>query len=54
MVEAIEIGPKLVWRDLLNSSFIFLLNVNFENLIVGLHVYIISSMLTKFQEDQNQ
>ena len=33
-------------------SYIFLLGVNFENLIVGLYVLIISSMLAKFQENQ--
>ena len=30
----------------------FLLSVNFENLTVGLHVFIVSSMFEKFQEDQ--
>ena len=33
--------------------FIFkLLDVNFENLIVGLHILIISSLLAKFQENK--
>ena len=31
---------------------IYLLDVNFENLTIILHVLIISSMLTKFQKDQ--
>ena len=39
-------------RNLPNSSYIFLLDVNFENLTIGLYVFIISSMLAKFQEDQ--
>ena len=34
------------------SLFIFLLDVNFENLIIGLYVFIIFSTLVKFQEDQ--
>ena len=33
-------------------SYIFLLDVNCETLTIGLLVFIISSMLTKFQEDQ--
>ena len=33
-----------------NSSYIFILSVNFENSIVGLHVFLISFMLTKFQD----
>ena len=39
-------------RNSTNSSYIFILSVNFENLIVKLHVLIISLMLTKFQENQ--
>ena len=35
-----------------NSANIFLLDVNFENLIVGMYVLIISSMLAKYQKDQ--
>ena len=35
-----------------NSSYIFLLDVNFENLIIELHVFIISFMFAKFQEYQ--
>ena len=38
-------------RNPLNSSYNFLLDVNFENLTIGLHL-IISSILVKFQEDQ--
>jgi len=38
-------------RNPLNSSYNFLLNVNFKNLTIGLHL-IISSILVKFQEDQ--
>ena len=34
------------------KSFFFLLDVNFENLIVELYVLIISSMIANFQEDQ--
>ena len=30
----------------------FLFNVNFENIIIGLHVFIIFSILTNFQEYQ--
>ena len=33
-------------------SYIFLLDVNFETLTIELHVFIISFMLTKFQENQ--
>ena len=36
----------------LNSYYYFLLDVNFENLIVELYVLIISSMIANFQEDQ--
>ena len=39
-------------RNPLNYSFIFILSVNLENLIVGLHVLIISFMLAKFQENK--
>ena len=39
-------------RNLINSSYIFILSVNFENLTVRLHVLITSLMLTKFQENQ--
>ena len=35
-----------------NSSCIFLLSENFENLTVELHVLILFFMLAKFQEDQ--
>ena len=44
---------KLIWRETpLNSSYIFLLDMNFENIIIGLHVLIISSMHEKYQENQ--
>ena len=39
-------------RNPTNSSYIFVLNVNFENLTIRLYVFIISLMLTKFQENQ--
>ena len=39
-------------RNPSNLSYIFILNVKFENLTVGLYVLIISFMLAKFQEDQ--
>ena len=35
-----------------NLSYIFILSVKFENLTIGLHVFIIFFMLAKFQEDQ--
>ena len=39
-------------RNPSNLSYIFILNVKFENLTVGLHVLIISFMLAKFQKNQ--
>ena len=39
-------------RNPTNSSYIFILSVNFENLTVKLHILITSKMLTKFQENQ--
>ena len=39
-------------RNPTNSSYIFVLNVNFENLTVRLYILITSLMLTKFQENQ--
>ena len=39
-------------RNTTNSSYIFILNVNFENLTTKLHVPIKSLMLTKLQENQ--
>ena len=39
-------------RNPSNVFYIFLLNVNFENLIIGLYILIIFSILTKFQEDK--
>ena len=38
---------KLVWRNPSNSLYIFLLDMNFENPIVVLHILIISSILAK-------
>ena len=35
-----------------NSSYIFIVSVNFENLTVRLHVLITFKILTKFQENQ--
>ena len=39
-------------KNLSNFLYIFILSINFENLIVGLHVLSIFFMLIKFQEDQ--
>ena len=39
-------------RNPTNSSYFFVLNVNFENLTVRLYVLITSLILTKFQENQ--
>ena len=39
-------------RNFSNFFNNFLLDVNFENLTIRLHVFIISSMLTKFQENK--
>ena len=39
-------------RNSINSSSIFILSVNFENLTVRLHVLITSLMLTEFQKNQ--
>ena len=39
-------------RNPTNSSYIFILSVNFENLTVRLHVLITFKILTKFQENQ--
>ena len=35
-----------------NSSYIFILSVNFENLTVRLHIFITFLRLIKFQENQ--
>jgi len=43
---------KLVWRDFINSSYISILNVNFENLTIRLYVLIIFFIFAKFQEVQ--
>ena len=37
-------------KNSLNFADIFLLDVNFENLIIQLYVFIIFSILAKFQE----
>ena len=42
---SLEKNPK-------NSSYIFILNVNFKNLTIGLHILIISFMLSNFQKDK--
>ena len=47
----ISLQPSLE-RNPTNSSYIFVLNVNFENLTVRLYVLITSLILTKFQENQ--
>ena len=47
----ISLQPSLE-RNPTNSSYIFVLNVNFENLTVRFYVFITSLMLTKFQENQ--
>ena len=39
-------------RNPSNVFYIFLLNVNFKNLIIGLYILIIFFILTKFQEDK--
>ena len=36
----------------LNSIYIYILDVNFENITVKLHILIISFMFAKFQRDQ--
>ena len=38
-------------RNPSNFSYIFLLDVKFENITIGLHGLIISSMLENFQEN---
>ena len=40
-------------KNFLYSSYIILLDVNFENLIIELHVLIISSILAEFQKKLN-
>ena len=39
-------------RNPSNSSYIFIMSMNFVNLALGLYVLIISFMLAKFQEGQ--
>ena len=41
-------------RNHTNSSYIFILSVNFENLTVKLHVLITSLMLPNFKKIKNQ
>ena len=43
MITSLERNPS-------NSSYIFLLGVNFENITVELHVFIICFMLAKFKK----
>ena len=42
---------KQVWRKML-QKYMLILSVNFENIIVGLHVIIIFFILAKFPEFQ--
>ena len=39
-------------RNSLNLSYIFLLNVNFKNLIVGLHNFYVLNLHVKFRSNQ--
>jgi len=41
-------------RNPTNSSYIFILSMNFENLTIRLHVIIIFFILVKFLENQRQ
>ena len=45
-------GTRFWGKKILKLLLFFLLDVNFENLIVELYVLIISSMIANFQEDQ--
>ena len=48
-----QFGEKPLKRNISNNSYSFsLLNVNFENITIGLYVLIIFFTLTKFQEYQ--
>ena len=38
-------------RNSTNSSYVFILSINFENLTVKLYVFIIFFMFVKFQKD---
>ena len=49
-----EKGKSLVTKLVVALGYnlnIFLLDVNFENSIIGLHLFLISSMLAKFLEN---
>ena len=47
-----NITPQIsLEKNFLYSSYIILLDVNFENLIIELHVLIISSILAEFQKN---
>ena len=43
-----RLGGGILKRNPSNSSYIFLLDMNLENITIGLHVFIISSMLARF------
>ena len=45
-------SPNCLERNPTNSSYIFILSVNFENLTVELHVLVTSIIIIKFQENQ--
>ena len=47
-LDKIFLQTNLKWNPSNPPIYIFLLNMNFENLTVGLHVIIIFSMLTNF------
>ena len=44
-------GKVSLERNSTNSSYIFILSMNFENLTVKLYVFIIFFMFIKFQKD---
>ena len=47
-----NITPQIsLEKNFLYSFYIILLDVNFENLIIELHVFIISSILAEFQKN---
>ena len=41
-----------LWRNLSNSHYILLLNVNFENLIVGFHILYVFNTHVKFYSNR--
>ena len=51
VIEKVSIQTNLK-RNLPNSFYIFLLDMNFENLTTGLYVLIIFSIFAKFQKGQ--